>query len=36
LPGAFIVFQTNSGAREKMRLRHDEKPTLAQSAPSGV
>jgi hypothetical protein len=24
------VFETNSGAREKMRLRHDEKPTLAQ------
>src|SRR5437773_10967443 len=29
-PGAFIVFETNSGAREKMRLRHDEKPTLGQ------
>src|SRR6266545_1562371 len=30
LPGAFIVFETNSGAREKMRLRHDKKPMLAQ------
>ena len=30
LPGAFIVFETNSGARKKMRLRHDEKPTIEQ------
>jgi hypothetical protein len=30
LPGAFIVFETNSGAREKMRLHQHEKPTLEQ------